>query len=71
MLADDLYDGQTIDARRRRDEWYVPFDADPTNMFHVVPLYPVRTLEFDTSMLEPYIGPVVRRQDVDRSRSRS
>ena len=63
VLADDLYDGQTIDARRRRNEWYVPFT--PTdNMFHVVPLYPVRTIEFDTRILEPYVGPEVRRQDV-------
>jgi alpha-L-rhamnosidase len=63
VLADDLYDGQTIDARRRRDEWYVPFT--PTDsMFHVVPLYPVQAIDFDTHLLAPYVGPAVRRQDV-------
>ena len=63
VLFDDLYDGQTIDARRRRQEWYVPFERTD-DMFHVVPLYPTRAVDFDTSLLEPYIGPVVRRQDV-------
>ena len=43
VLADDLYDGQTIDARRRRDEWYVPFTPTPSP----VPVYGP-DIEFDT-----------------------
>ncbi len=39
VLADDLYDGQTIDARRRMDEWYTPFAASE-GMFHVDPVRP-------------------------------
>ncbi len=57
ILADDLYDGQSIDARRRSDEWYAPV-AKPERFG------PVRTLDFDTDRLSPYIGPPVERQEV-------
>ena len=43
----------------------------PDDMFHVVPLYPVRTLEFDTSLLEPYVGPAVTPAGGARARWRS
>lgn len=50
VIADDLYDGMTIDARRRTtgQEWSLP----------------VRSLDFDLSKLSPYVGPAVTRQDV-------
>ncbi|WP_430782762.1 family 78 glycoside hydrolase catalytic domain [Actinoplanes sp. G11-F43] len=50
VLADDLYHGQTIDARQRTElrTWRLP----------------VRALDFDTALLTPYIGPPVTRQDV-------
>ncbi|BCY10531.1 alpha-L-rhamnosidase [Actinoplanes sp. L3-i22] len=49
VLADDLYDGMTIDARRRggTPEWSLP----------------VRVLDFDRGRLTPYVGPVVTRQE--------
>lgn len=54
--ADDLYDGQDIDARLRDDAWLRPgFDA--TSWLGV------RIVETDLDALEPYIGPPVRRQD--------
>ncbi|MDH3705551.1 MAG: glycoside hydrolase family 78 protein [Acidimicrobiia bacterium] len=59
VLADDLYDGQIIDARRRNEQWYRP-DGTPEHFA------PVRVLDFDTDVLEPYIGPPVRRQEVIR-----
>lgn len=53
-LADDLYDGQTIDARRRET-----FAAQgPESQFH-----PVHTLPFDTGLLTPYVGPPVVRHE--------
>ncbi|KUL33037.1 alpha-L-rhamnosidase [Actinoplanes awajinensis] len=50
VIADDLYDGQTIDARRRTAApgWSLP----------------VRVLDFDRGRLTPYIGPAVTRQDL-------
>jgi alpha-L-rhamnosidase len=57
VVADDLYDGQTIDARRRSADWFTPCATPAWFM-------PVRTLEFDTSRLEPYLGPPVSRQEV-------
>ncbi|WP_141822026.1 alpha-L-rhamnosidase [Humibacillus xanthopallidus] len=53
-LADDLYDGQTIDAGRRPIDltWHLP----------VVPL------PFDTGVLTPYLGPRVVRHEVLRAR---
>ncbi|SDS60723.1 alpha-L-rhamnosidase [Actinoplanes derwentensis] len=50
VIADDLYHGQTIDARLRTEQrtWRLA----------------VRELAFDKSLLTPYIGPVVTRQEV-------
>lgn len=57
IVADDLYDGQSIDARLRDPKWTRP-DADLGADW-----VPVRSVEFDSSQLEPYIGPPVRRQE--------
>jgi alpha-L-rhamnosidase len=55
-LSNDLYDGQTIDARRAGDAWMQPGAAPPG-------WGSVETLEFDTSRLTPYIGPPVIRHE--------
>jgi alpha-L-rhamnosidase len=47
-VADDLYDGQTIDARRR---------GAP------MPAVPVEIIDADMATLTPYIGPPVRRHE--------
>jgi alpha-L-rhamnosidase len=52
-IADDLYDGQTIDARRRDPEW-------PPQELAAVPM------EFDTGLLAPAIGPPVVRHEARR-----
>jgi hypothetical protein len=52
VLANDLYDGQTIDARRFDDTW-ARLGAAPAGWVDV------ETLEFDTGLLTPYIGPPV------------
>ena len=61
ILADDLYDGQTIDARRRRKEWYTISTGedfwDPWAIH-------ARAIEFDTAKLVPYVGPPVKRHEV-------
>lgn len=54
ILANDLYDGETIDARRRDDEWKRPGFAGEG-------WAGVRALEFDTAQLTPYVGPAVSR----------
>ena len=63
ILTDDLYDGQTIDARRRRSEWYTISTGedfwDPWAIH-------ARTIEFDTARLVPYVGPPVKRHEVIR-----
>lgn len=59
VLANDLYDGQTIDARRLDESWTRP---GPTPEGWVG----VEVLEFDTDRLAPYVGPPVRRQEVLR-----
>lgn len=54
VLANDLYDGQTIDARRRDDSWLATgYAADGWSGVH--------ELDFDTSILTPYISPGVSR----------
>lgn len=54
VLANDLYDGETIDARRRDDSWLRPgFAGDGWVGVHVLP--------FDTEHLAPYTGPRVTR----------
>ena len=53
--ANDLYDGQSIDARRFDDAWLAPgFASEQWSA--------VRVLDDDLGRLEPYIGPPVRRQ---------
>ncbi|GAA1849789.1 alpha-L-rhamnosidase [Microlunatus capsulatus] len=55
VLADDLYDGQTVDARRYSDAWLRPGFAGEG-------WTGVRTGERDLATLTPYVGPPVRRQ---------
>jgi alpha-L-rhamnosidase len=56
VLVDDLYDGQTIDARLLSAEWLQPGFTDP-GWSSVV------ALDFDVAKLVPYIGPPVVRQE--------
>jgi alpha-L-rhamnosidase len=58
-LANDLYDGQTIDARLAEATWMHP-GAEPPGWGSV------ETLEFDTSRLTPYTGPPVVRHEALR-----
>ena len=54
VLANDLYDGQTIDARRSPGDWQSPgFASDEWGTVHEA--------DFDLSVLTPYVGPPVRR----------
>ncbi len=54
--ANDLYDGQAIDARLRDDAWLQPgFAAEGWSG--------VRLVDGATDLLEPQLGPPVRRQD--------
>ncbi|SDT31250.1 alpha-L-rhamnosidase [Friedmanniella luteola] len=55
VLANDLYDGQTIDGRRVSDAWLAPgFTGEGWTGVHAG--------ELDLGTLTPYIGPPVRRQ---------
>ena len=56
VLANDLYDGQIIDARRYSDVWLKPGFADDG-------WTGVHRGELDLATLTPYIGPPVRRQE--------
>ncbi len=56
VLSNDLYDGQTIDARRQSDAWLQPGFSD-------IAWTGVHQAELDFSTLTPYIGPPVNRQD--------
>jgi alpha-L-rhamnosidase len=50
VVANDLYDGETIDARLRDDSWLRPgFASENWVGVHV--------LDFDTQILTPYVGP--------------
>nr|WP_274636126.1 alpha-L-rhamnosidase [Microbacterium bovistercoris] len=53
--ADDLYDGQDIDARLRDDTWLRAGFSSPA-------WTGTREVEADLALLEPYIAPPVRRQ---------
>ena len=55
-LANDLYDGQTIDARLADDAWMHPGAAPPG-------WGGVEALEFDIGRLTPYVGPPVVRHE--------
>ena len=58
-LSNDLYDGQTIDARLRDDSWAQPY-ARLSEAWTGV-----EGLPFDTALLTPYIGPpVVRHEEI-------
>ncbi|WP_138413461.1 family 78 glycoside hydrolase catalytic domain [Sinomonas gamaensis] len=52
--ANDLYDGQDIDARRYDDGWLAPAFTSPEWVG-------VHELDDDLSRLKPYVGPAVRR----------
>jgi len=56
VLADDLYDGQTVDARLVSDAWLQPGFSDES-------WAPVATLELDPATLVPYVGPPVVRHE--------
>jgi len=56
VLANDLYDGQTIDARRSSDGWLsAGLESEDWTGVHV--------LDFDQGKLTPYVSPPVRRQE--------
>jgi alpha-L-rhamnosidase len=56
VVTNDLYDGQTIDARRQSDAWLQPgFSGDGWGGVH--------RAELDLGTLTPYVGPPVRRQE--------
>jgi alpha-L-rhamnosidase len=55
VLANDLYDGQRIEARRYSDAWLQPGFEDPA-------WTGVHTGSLDLDTLTPYLGPPVRRQ---------
>lgn len=55
ILADDLYDGETIDARGLLPESAHLADAGGFGS--------VRTVDFDPAVLEPYVAPPVRRHE--------
>lgn len=55
VLANDLYDGQRIDARRYSDAWLQPGFSDPA----WVGVHPG---ELDLATLTPYVGPPVERR---------
>src|SRR5262245_6921840 len=60
VTANDLYDGQTIDAGRHDDSWLRP-GASLSGWTGV------HTLPFDKQRLSAYVGPVTRRQEVVRA----
>lgn len=59
VVANDLYDGETIDAQLVSDDWKVAGAALPDWVG-------VHTLVFDPRRLTPYVGPPVRRQQTVR-----
>jgi alpha-L-rhamnosidase len=57
VLANDLYDGQTVDARLRSHAWLSPAEsASPLEGWGGV-----HAVDFDPAKLTTYLGPVVRR----------
>jgi alpha-L-rhamnosidase len=56
VLSNDIYDGETIDARRKSAAWLQPgfSNRDWTG---------VHTAELDLATLTPYLGPPARRQE--------
>jgi alpha-L-rhamnosidase len=59
VVVNDIYDGQTIDARKYNDSWLsAGASLDAWMGVHVLP--------FDQARLAPYLGPVVRRHETIR-----
>ncbi|HEY5784586.1 MAG TPA: family 78 glycoside hydrolase catalytic domain, partial [Microlunatus sp.] len=59
VLADDLYDGQTIDARLNSDAWLKAGFTDPAWVSAV------ELADADLSVLTPYVGPpVIRHEEI-------
>ncbi|MEQ7009000.1 family 78 glycoside hydrolase catalytic domain [Actinopolymorpha sp. B17G11] len=58
VLADDIYDGQTIDARRRDPDWYAFGAKQQWGVLNA------RGLDFEVARLVPYVGPPVKRHEV-------
>ena len=56
VLANDLYDGETIDGRLVSSAWLQPGFDDPS-------WAGVESAAFDTAKLTPYVGPPVVRQE--------
>jgi alpha-L-rhamnosidase len=54
ILANDLYDGETIDARRRNDSWMLP-NCSPAGWG------PTQVLPFETSKLQRHAAPRLKR----------
>lgn len=63
ILADDLYDGETIDGTRADDAWSKPGPLALPGWGEVEVIN-----DFDRDRLVPYVGPPVRRQDEIRPR---
>ncbi|AYC35980.1 hypothetical protein DWG14_00188 [Streptomyces griseorubiginosus] len=61
VLENDLYNGQTIDARLRRPEWATPGVCVPNQTG-------VEEIDFDTGRLAPYVGPPIVRREIVRPR---
>lgn len=55
VVANDIYDGETIDARRHSDTWLQPGFSSPE-------WTGVHAVSWDPSVLTPYLGPPVRRE---------
>jgi alpha-L-rhamnosidase len=56
VVSNDLYDGETIDARRYSDAWLQPGFSDES-------WTEVHPAKIDFATLTPYVGPPVRRQE--------
>jgi len=56
VVSNDLYDGETIDARRYSDAWLQPGFSDES-------WTGVHPTKIDFATLTPYVGPPVRRQE--------
>ncbi len=52
VIENDIYDGETIDARLASDAWLQPGFSDGS-------WTGARVLDFDTTKLVPYIGPIL------------
>ena len=61
VVSNDLYDGQTIDARRQSDAWLQPAWLQPG--FSSQDWTGVHAAGLDFATLTPYLGPAARRQE--------